>query len=408
MTAVASTALLAAGSFTTVAGLITDSLVAERGWSRGAIGSGVAIGMVLYGVVAPFSAAMTDRFGLRCVTAAALVLLAVAASLTVTAPSVVWFVVWWGVLAGLGTGAVTMVFGATVAQRWFVRRIGLASGILTAASVVGQFAMLPVLSAVMDRVGWRGPVLVCGALAAGAAILVGIVLREHPRDVGVQRYGATADDIAPAREDPLRRTFSVAMACIGSPRFWTLAWMFLLCGATTNGLMWSHFTPAAADHGMPPTAASSLLAVIGVANIAGTVGAGWLTDRVDARAVLAVFFCARGVTLAVLPFALGARVDPALIGFAVGFGLLDVATVPPTLALCRRYFGPDAAVVFGWVNVFHQVGAGLMALLAGLTRDVEGSYTPIWLMAAHLCVCAAILGVLAGRERRVAVVACRS
>ncbi|MFD3458675.1 MFS transporter [Nocardia fluminea] len=160
-------------------------------------------------------------------------------------------------------------------------------------------------------------------------------------------------------------------------RFWALASMFALCGATTNGLMWSHFTPAAHDHGMAATTASGLLAIIGVANILGTVSAGWLTDRIEPRLLLAVFFLGRGVSLALLPILFTRGWSPDLVGFAVVFGILDVATVPPTLTLCRRYFGADSALTFGWISVFHQLGAGAMALTGGLIRDLNGSYTPL-------------------------------
>ncbi|WP_216908484.1 MFS transporter [Nocardia noduli] len=394
MVAVAATALIAAGSFTTIAGLITAPLVESKGWSRTTVGAGVAVGMVLYGLVAPFSATMMDRYGVRRVTASALALLVASAILTVTAtPSAPWFILWWGVSAGLGTGSLTMVFGATIADRWFHRKIGFATGLLTAASVVGQFAILPLLSVTLARTDWRGAVLACGFSAAVALICVLAFLREDPHSVGASRYGATeerdADRPRPgATADPFARTVTALLTCLKDRRFWILALMFALCGATTNGLMWSHFTPAAHDHGITATVASSMLAIIGFANILGTLTAGRLTDSVDPRRLLALFFLGRAVALALLP--LSFTTD--LIAFAVVFGILDVATVPPTLALCRHYFGDAGAQAFGWVNVFHQIGAGAMALGASVIRDVDGSYTPVWIVSACACLVAACLG----------------
>ncbi|MET4050533.1 MULTISPECIES: MFS transporter [unclassified Rhodococcus (in: high G+C Gram-positive bacteria)] len=401
MVLIAGAALLASGSYTTVAGLITEPLVMSEGWSRSDIGVAVAINMVLYGAVAPFSAAAMDRYGLRKVTTSALTLL-VASSvlLTTLSSSVGMFILWWGVLVGIGTGSITMVFGATVANRWFADHLGLATGILTASSVVGQFAMLPVLSVVMSHYDWRAPVLVCGALAAIAAILVVVFLRGAPSELGVERYGLNSAIDTPdvtCDQEVLTRTLSVLLECIRSPRFWLLASMFFLCGATTNGLMWSHFTPAAHDHGMMPTTASTLLAIIGFANILGTVSAGWFTDRLEPRSLLALFFLSRGITLAVLPLIFGRHMDPSLIAFAVGFGILDVATVPPTIALCRHYFGANSALAFGWVNVFHQIGAGAMALTGGLIRDANGTYTLVWIVGAILCVVAAGLGAVSAK-----------
>ncbi|MFW0788586.1 MFS transporter [Gordonia sp. CPCC 205333] len=404
MTALAAAALLAAGSYTTIAGLITDPLVMNEGWGRADIGIAIAVNMFLYGAIAPFGAAMMDRYGLRIVTTAALGLLAISSTLIITAtPTAGWFVLWWGVLVGTGTGCLTMVFGAAVANRWFVERIGLATGILTAASVVGQFAILPLLSELMSQTDWHAPIAACGVLAIGAAVLVAIGLRDSPSDVGSSRLGETAPprSVSGSPDNAAARTLRVLLTCLHNRRFWLLAGMFFLCGATTNGLMWSHFTPAAHDHGMAPTAASTLLALVGFANVIGTVAAGWFTDRIEPRILLAVFFLIRGLTLGTLPAILTTHIDPPLIAFAVAFGILDVATVPPTISMCRHYFGADSALAFGWINVFHQLGAGAMSLIGGLIRQSDGSYTLVWIAGATLCIVAAALGGTVGSKESV-------
>ncbi|MGY0498610.1 MFS transporter [Nocardia sp. FBN12] len=403
MVAVAALALVAAGSFATIAGLITEPLVETKGWSRTGIGAAVAVNMVLYGMVGPFASAMMDRYGIRRITSYALLALIASSVLTaIFTPSVFWFVLWFGFAIGVGTGSITTVFAATVANRWFDRRIGLATGLLTAAGVFGQFAMLPLLSVLLERADWRAPVLACGALATVALLGVLLFLRESPAAVGTVRYGADPDS-APTQTDrhvnPFARTITALRRAVRDTRFWVLASMFALCGATTNGLMWSHFTPAAHDHGMPATAASGLLAIIGVANILGTVSAGWLTDRIEPRLLLAVFFLGRGVSLALLPVLFTSGWSPDLVVFAMVFGILDVATVPPTLTLCRHYFGADSALTFGWISVFHQLGAGAMALTGGLIRDINGSYTPLWITAALACLTAAALGTTGSRIR---------
>jgi predicted MFS family arabinose efflux permease len=399
--AVAALALIAAGSFATIAGLITEPLVETKGWSRTGIGAAVAVNMVLYGVVGPFAAAMMDRYGIRRVTSYALLALLASSVLTaIWTPSVFWFVLWFGFAIGVGTGSITTVFAATVANRWFYRKIGLATGLLTAAGVFGQFAMLPLLAVLLERADWRAPVLACGALAAAALLGVLVFLRESPAAIGAVRYGADPDTepaVTDRRVNPFARTITALFRALRDTRFWVLASMFALCGATTNGLMWSHFTPAAHDHGMAATAASGLLAIIGVANILGTVSAGWLTDRIQPRLLLAVFFLGRGVSLALLPILFTSGWSPDLVVFAVVFGILDVATVPPTLALCRHYFGADSALTFGWISVFHQLGAGAMALTGGLIRDLNGSYTPLWITAALACLTAAALGATTSR-----------
>ncbi len=123
------------------------------------------------------------------------------------------------------------------------------------------------------------------------------------------------------------------------PAFWLLAGSFAICGMTTNGLIGTHFIPAANDHGMPTTVAAGLLATIGVLDVAGTVFSGWLTDRVDPRLLLVVYYTGRGVSLLLLPSLLSPHAEPSTWVFIIFYGLDWVATVPPTIVLCRNYFG---------------------------------------------------------------------
>ena len=144
--------------------------------------------------------------------------------------------------------------------------------------------------------------------------------------------------------------------------FWILVVTFWICGWSTNGLIGTHFVPAAHDHGMPATTSASLLALIGIFDIAGTVASGWLTDRVDSRYLLFAYYGLRGLSLLVVPWLLAATVHPSLFVFIVFYGLDWVATVPPTVALCRQHFGVEkVGVVFGWVFASHMVGAGVAA-----------------------------------------------
>ena len=173
--------------------------------------------------------------------------------------------------------------------------------------------------------------------------------------------------------------------------FWALVAGFAICGATTNGLIGTHFIPSAHDHGMAPTTAAGLLAVVGIFDIVGTIASGWLTDRFNPRILLAVYYQFRGIGLLVLPLLLSATVQPSMIVFVVIYGLDWVATVPPTAAICRQVFGADGSVVFGWVFAAHQLGAAAAALAAGAIRDATGQYTYAWFGAAAMCTIAAVV-----------------
>jgi predicted MFS family arabinose efflux permease len=142
---------------------------------------------------------------------------------------------------------------------------------------------------------------------------------------------------------------------------------------------------------MATTTAAGLLAVVGIFDIVGTVFSGWLTDRVNPRILLAAYYALRGVSLLFLPSLLSAEVQPSIIVFIVIYGLDWVATVPPTIALCREVFGDKGPLVFGWVFAAHQIGAGIASVLAGIVRDHTGQYTFAWFAAAGLCAVAALV-----------------
>ncbi|MDB1086358.1 MFS transporter [Streptomyces sp. ACA25] len=397
--AVACLTIVVAGAFGTVPGLLVDPLHGEFDWSRGTIGLAVSVNMVLNGLIAPFAASLMDRFGIRRVVAGALALLVAGATATTVMTAAWQFVLAWGVLVGLGAGSLAMTFAATLADRWFVRRRGLVTGLLTGASVFGQMVFLPALAWVVDRWSWR-PAVVILALAALALLpSAWLLLRDHPADLRVPAYGATGPAPRPAPvPGAAHRAVRVLLRAARTGPFWLLAGTFAICGASTNGIMWTHFTPAAHDHGMPVTVAASLLAVIGVFSLAGTVGAGWLTDRADPRRILAAAYGLRAVSLLLLPLLMGPVPAPALVLFAVAFGLLDVATVPPTIALCRQVYGRDGAIVFGWVLAAHQAGAGVLAVAGGLVRDLSGSYDPVWVGSGALCAVAVPLVMMISRR----------
>ncbi|MFJ3662979.1 MFS transporter [Streptomyces sp. NPDC090119] len=390
--AVTGTAIVVAGACSTLPGILQGPLRHDFGWSRGSIGWAVSVNMVLYGLTAPYAAALSDRFGVRRVVAAALLTVAAGAGLTTMMTAAWQFTLLWGLLVGAGTGALSMTLGAAVTDRWFARHQGLVTGLLSSASVLGQMVFLPGLSWIIDHHRWR-PALGTLTLAALAVVpLVALVLRDHPADLGQRPYGSAVFVARPAPvPGAARRTLTVLRDAARTAPFWLLAGAFAVCGASTNGIMWSHFAPAAHDHGMPVTTASTLLAGIGVFNVAGTVASGRLTDRGDARRLLAVFFTLRGLLLLVLPLIMTATVRAPMLAFVVLFGLLDLATVPPTTALCRLHWGEDSAIVFGWTNAAHQLGAALAAFLAGAARDAFGTYDPVWLALAAACAAAALL-----------------
>jgi MFS family permease len=339
-----------------------------------------------------------ERFGIRKVVTAALLVVAAGSGLTVFMTASWQLILCWGVLVGLGTGSMALALVATVTGRWFVKSRGLVSGVLTAGGAAGALVFLPLVALVSERYGWRPAALGVAFAALAVAPFVVWLLRDRPRDLGVAPYGGTeADDVDPVRVGAGRIAIRGLTGAARTAPFWYLAAGMMICGATTMGLIQPHFIPAAGDHGMPSTVAAGLLALVGLFDVVGTIASGWLTDRVDPRLLLLAYYVLRGFSLAALPLLFGPDVQPSMLGFIIFYGLDWVATIPPTMALCREVFGASAPVVFGWVFASHQVGAALMALGAGIVRDELGAYDLAWFVGGGLCLIAGGLSLLVKR-----------
>jgi MFS family permease len=384
-------ALIGAAAFRSTPGVMVEPLNAEFGWSIGTISGALAVNLALFGLTAPFAAALMERFGVRRVVSVALAMVALGAGLTVFMTASWQLFLLWGVVVGLGTGSMAMALVATVVGRWFVARRGLVSGVLTAGTATGQLIFLPLLAHIVESSGWRAASLTVAGAALVVVPIVLVWLRNRPADVGELPYGGTAADVVePLRSGAAKLAVETLFAATRSRTFWLLVVGFLICGATTNGLVQSHFVPAAHDHGMPATTAASLLAIVGIFDIAGTIFSGWLTDRVDPRLLLVAYYTLRGASLFLLVPLFGSDLNASMFAFVIFYGLDWVATVPPTMALCRAAFGARAPIVFGWVFASHQLGAAAAALVAGLVRDALGSYDLAWYGGAVLCVIAAV------------------
>jgi MFS family permease len=370
--------------------VLIDPLQQSFGWSKAEISLAVSINLILFGLIGPFAAALMGRFGLRAVVVTALVVISAGAfgTTAMTRPWHLWLL--WGVVVGAGSGCMATVLAATVANRWFVARKGIVTGALTAATATGQLVFLPVLSRVAENVGWKQVSIIVGAASLAVVPFVLVFLRNAPGDLGLLPYGAPSTYVAPVPSgSPVQVAMSGLTMAWRSGAFWLLCASFFVCGASTNGLVGTHFISAAHDHGLSDPKAAGLLASVGVFDIAGTLLSGWLTDRTDPRKLLMAYYGLRGLSLLALHQALSST-NVGLWAFIAFYGLDWVATVPPTVALCTEVFGPQqATVVYGWVFAGHQLGAATAAFTAGKIRDVTGSYQLAFILAGVLCLVAA-------------------
>jgi sugar phosphate permease len=397
------TALTSAGAVG-IPGALILPLSREFGWDTAQISSALALRLLLFGVMAPFAAALIDRYGVRRTVLAAigLIILGLGGALVMNR---VWqLILAWGVMVGVGTGMTALVLSAIVANRWFAERRGLVLGILTASSATGQLVFLPLAASLAEHWGWRTALVPPVAALALVGLLAYLLLRDRPSDVGLAAFGEKLIPGAPIALPAapsgaaIARSFAVLAEASGSPVFWILGATFFICGLSTSGLIQTHFIPLCADFGMAPVDAASVLAAMGLFDIAGTIGSGWLSDRYEPRNLLFWYYGLRGLSLLYLPFSSFTLYGLSL--FAVFYGLDWIATVPPTVKIAAAAFGRDrAGIVFGWVFAAHQLGAAAAAYGAGLSRTLAASYLPAFFLAGIACLLAAFL-VLAARPGR--------
>jgi predicted MFS family arabinose efflux permease len=385
------------------AGVLIEPLQAEFGWSTAEISAALAIRLVLFGLLGPFAAAFMNYYGVHRVVTVALVTICagILASLFMTE---LWqLVALWGVVIGVGTGLTALVLGATVATRWFEKRRGLVVGLMTASNATGQLIFLPVIASFAQYAGWRVALGFVVALLALVFVLVALLMRDRPADLGLTPYGGAAIQPKPPRVGGLGTMLASPLVALREASrtsvFWVLALTFFVCGLSTNGLIQTHWISMCADYGIDPVGAAGLLALVGAFDFVGTIFAGWLSDRYDNRWLLFWFYGLRGLSLIYLPFS-GFSLAM-LLPFAIFYGLDWVATVPPTVKLTAERFGPEqAGLVFGWVFAAHQLGAATAAFGAGATRDGYGAYMPFLVGAGVFCVLAALLILTIQRRNR--------
>lgn len=394
--------LLASAGLRAAPGVLLRPLQVDFGWDRSVVSLGAAIGILLYGLVGPFAAALMVQIGIRRTMLGGLLLMSVAtfASLWMHTP---WqFIASWGVLSGIGSGAVAAVLGAAIVNRWFATRQGLVMGLLSASTATGSLIFLPFLAWLSSGMAWR-PVVLAVSLACIVLVpIVWLTIPERPSDIGVTRFGEKPGEQPPApRQAPSAGlAIDVLLRAVRKPIFWLLFGTFFVCGLTTNGLVGVHMIAFCGDHGIAPVAAAGLMSMMGFFDLFGTTASGWLTDRYNPRLLLIFYYGLRGLSLMALPFLNFNSFN--LTAFSVFYGLDWIATVPPTVQLTNKAFGErDSPIVFGWVFSGHQLGAATAAFTAGLIRQETGSYMPAFVGAgAFAVVCAFVLIVSLIKDRR--------
>ncbi|MEY4265753.1 MAG: hypothetical protein RIS90_288 [Pseudomonadota bacterium] len=372
-----------------VPGVLVVPMSRELGWTIGELSAPFGLRLALFGLIAPFAGGLMLRYGPRRMVACsgALLVAGLLLGIATTEKWQLWLGM--GLLLGIAPGLTAMQLSTVISTRWFAARQGLVLGILSGSVATGTLIFMPLAAWISEHWGWRTALMLPTLGSLVCWLLFVWLARDRPQELDLPPYGATQVQPlpSPVRANFVQLSFQALGLGVRSRVFWILAFTFAVCGISSFGLTQTHLVPFCGDLGLPLAAAAWLLTVIGICDLVGTIGSGWLSDRYDNRWLLAVYYGLRGLGLIWLVHADVSMA--ALTLFAVVYGLDFIATVPPTVRLTVQTFGREMGpAIFGWIFAAHHVAAGLMAFGAGVSRDLLGTYAPSFLLAGLMCLVA--------------------
>jgi predicted MFS family arabinose efflux permease len=358
-------------------GLYVGPLNTDTGLGIVSISLAMAIGQFVWGAVQPIAGAFADKYGPRPVLLYGLLILVVGTAVTPFVNSQMGLILTMGLLTAMGAGACSFsVLLGAAAQRMPATSRGAASGIINAGGSFGQFVFAPIIGKLIQWVGWMGTMW---SMAAVALLAIPLLNR-----LTSDTHAPTAVPSTP--EGGLKKAVSEAMR---NPSYLLLHLGFFTCGFHIAFLV-THLPTEVGLCGLSPTVASWSLALIGLANIVGSLIAGSCVNLYRSKYVLAVMYGSRAVLIAL--YLLAPKTEWTFYAFAVGLGLTWLATVPPTAALVGKLFGIRyLATLFGLTLLSHQIGGFLGAYLGGLVFDAQGDYHWMWWADIALSAMAALI-----------------
>jgi predicted MFS family arabinose efflux permease len=357
-------------------GLYVGPLNTDTGLGIVSISLAMAIGQFMWGAIQPVAGAFADKFGPRPVLLSGLLILVLGSALTPFVSSQLGLILTLGLLTAIGSGACSFsVLLGAVAQRMPATSRGTASGIINAGSSFGQFVFAPIIGKLIQWVGWMSTMWAMTAVALLAIPLLNRLTND-----------THAPAAAPTPEGGLKKAVADALR---NPSYLLLHLGFFTCGFHIAFLV-THLPTEVGLCGLSPTVASWSLALIGLANIVGSLFAGSCINLYRSKYVLAVMYGSRAVLIAL--YLVAPKTEWTFYAFAVGLGLTWLATVPPTAALVGKLFGIRyLATLFGLTLLSHQIGGFLGAYLGGLVLEAQGDYQWMWWADIALSAMAALI-----------------
>jgi len=377
----------------------------EFSTTRGVISLVAFISYLVFAFSQPFIGRLIDRYGVRSILSFSILLVGISTLLTFFVTSPWQLMIIYGILASIGFGGSSNVAGTIAISNWFVQKKGLALGLMSAGTAAGQLLLVPLSLILNAQFGWKTTVVILGCFLTFIIFpLLFLFIRTYPYEKNRKAYGDLTSQV---HDEPLSKPQPKAVLSIfqllRKKEFLFLMIPFFVCGVTTTGLMDTHLIPFAQYCGFSPTITGVAVSLLAGFNIFGTVLSGYLADRWSCRHILAFLYGTRALSIVLLLvivhntslFGFFISQSHLLIIFAISFGVVNFATVAPTVKLATDYFkNLSVGAVVGWLYLSHQLGSALGSFLPGILFDLTGAYDVSFVASIFLLIAAVIFSLL--------------
>ena len=376
-------------------GVVFKPLMWEFGWDRGLISLAFFLNMTIYAFSLIFVGKYYDRYGPKWVIFISNLFIS-AGFICLTFMNTFWqFLIFYGIIAATGMGGTTVPLYAALLSKWFAKGRGLAVSLGLAGSSIGQFVLVPALTAVVLRFGWRisyGSVGLIMLLIISALAL--LVIKGDPQDLGLQPYGHNKEEAPetdaqkPGRIKPGDLSLTDAAKTYS---FWFFVTFMFICGSA-DFMVTTHLIPLVTDFNVSPTTAGNMLAWLGLMSLVGLLVAGPVSDKIGTKTPIALTFLLRFLLFVLI---LNYQNQLSFYVFACAFGFTLLITAPLNAILVGRLYGfSHVGLISGVITTIHHLGGGFWTYVGGEIFDRTGSYQRVFIISAILALMAVFFTVV--------------
>jgi MFS family permease len=382
-------------------GVVFKPLMWEFGWDRGLISFAFFLNMTIYAVSLIFAGKYYDRYGPKWVIIISNFFIS-AGFMSLAFINSFWqFLVFYGVIAATGMGGTTVPLYAVLLSKWFTKGRGLAVSLGLAGSSIGQFILVPVLTAIVLRYGWRISYFSVGLIMLlMISALALFIIKGDPQDLDLKPYGHNNEE-AQGRNDAQKpgRIKAGDLSLSDAAKtysFWFFVTFMFICGSA-DFMITTHLIPLVTDYNISPTTAGNMLAWLGLMSLVGLLIAGPASDKIGTKTPIALTFLLRFLLFTLI---LNYQNQFAFYIFACAFGFTLLITAPLNAILVGRLYGfSHVGLISGVITTIHHLGGGFWTYMGGEVFDRTGSYRLVFIISAILALFA-VLFTLAIKEKK--------